>query len=106
MSKKKVGAFTIESIECFNWKLGSGSALVRATNLEGDSVEFSIYRHPEDFTVAIIEDVEVLSTVVQPYEVKDIVEREIQVFCLFQHQVTYEEQELSLDDVEVYLYLV
>jgi hypothetical protein len=81
MSKKKVGAFNIESIECFNWKLGSGSALVRASNLEGDSVEFSIYRHPEDFTVVLIEDVEVPSTVIRPYEVKEIVEREIQVLA-------------------------
>jgi hypothetical protein len=78
MRKRRVGTFAIDNIECFDWRLGFGSASVRASNLEGDSIEFVIYRHPNDFTVLNIEGVDIHSVQIQPYEVQEIVAGEIQ----------------------------
>jgi hypothetical protein len=100
MSKTRVGTFSIDSIECFDWRLGFGSASVRASNMEGDFIEFVIYRHPDDFTVLNIEDVDIHSAQIQPYEVQELVAGEIQEFVGAEIQLWWGEVQRIRDLLE------
>lgn len=71
MSRKSASVFGIDAIECFEWKLGTGIAKVEASNLVGDSIRFTLYRHPEDFVVSNTDEAEISSADIPPYRVQE-----------------------------------
>lgn len=77
LSRKSAGTFGIDLIECFDWSLGFGVATIHASNLVGDSIQFTLYRHPQGFAVSNIEEVDLASSDIPPYKVQEIVNEKI-----------------------------